>query len=160
MQSPLKDKFLQRAFFVWGDTNSNLPSTPIQNWIIQNRRRSREQFKIQNSKFKIQKRLLLPSNSCPFALQKDSFCSPKGLVLQPKRTPFQNDRTFNFRKRRFSEMVMLVPFYPVSLHHQKKTNNKQRRIKRKRKKNQTENKDELKQQTKMKRRTEPMLYEA
>ena len=55
-----------------------------------NRRRSREQFKIQNSKFKIQKRLLLPSNSCPFALQKDPFCSPKGLVLQPKRTPFQN----------------------------------------------------------------------
>ena len=57
-------------------------------------------------------------------------------------------------------MVMLVPFYPVSLHHQKKTNNIQRRIKRKRKMNQTENKDELKQQTKMKRRTEPMLYEA
>ena len=71
------------------------------------------------------------SNSCPFALQKDPFCSPKGLVLQPKRTPFQNGRTFNFRKRRFSEMVMLVPFYPVSLHHQKKTNNIQRRIKQK-----------------------------
>ena len=35
----------------------------------------------------------MPSNSCPFALQKDPFCSPKGLVLQPKRTPFQNDRT-------------------------------------------------------------------
>ena len=37
------------------------------------------------------KGLLLPSNSCPFALQKDPFCSPKGFVLQPKRTPFQND---------------------------------------------------------------------
>ena len=33
----------------------------------------------------------MPSNSCPFALQKDPFCSPKGFVLQPKRTPFQND---------------------------------------------------------------------
>mgnify|MGYP004509877959 CR=1 FL=1 len=41
-------------------------------------------------------------------------------------------------------MVMLVPFYLISLHHQKKTNRKQRRIKQKRKKNQTANKDEKK----------------
>lgn len=57
-------------------------------------------------------------------------------------------------------MVMLVPFYPVSLHHQKKTNNIQRRIKQKTKEESNENERRIKQKTKMKRRTEPMLYEA
>ena len=44
-------------------------------------------------------------------------------------------------------MVMLVPFYLISLHHQKKTNRKQRSIKRKVKMNQTANKDEKKNRT-------------
>ena len=44
-------------------------------------------------------------------------------------------------------MVMLVPFYLISLHHQKKTNHKQRRNKRKVKMNQTANKDEKKNRT-------------
>ena len=44
-------------------------------------------------------------------------------------------------------MVMLVPFYLISLHHQKKTSHKQRRNKRKLKMNQTANKDEKKNRT-------------
>lgn len=39
---------------------------------------------------------------------------------------------------------MLVPFYPVSLHHQKKTNNIQRRIKQKTKEESNENERRIK----------------
>ena len=33
----------------------------------------------------------------PFALQKDSFCIPKGLVLLFKRTPFATQKDYIFR---------------------------------------------------------------
>ena len=56
---------------------------------IHNRRRSREQFKIQNSKFKIQKGVLLHSKTSPFATQKESFCTQKGALLKAKRSPFE-----------------------------------------------------------------------
>ena len=55
---------------------------------IHNRRRSREQFKIQNSKFKIQKGVLLHSKTSPFATQKESFYTPKRVLLKAKRNPF------------------------------------------------------------------------
>ena len=56
---------------------------------IHNRRRSREQFKIQNSKFKIQKGVLLHSKTSPFATQKESFYTPKRVLLKAKRSPFE-----------------------------------------------------------------------
>ena len=40
------------------------------------------------------KGLLLPSKRVRFASQKDSFCWVKGLVLQCKRTPFENPLDF------------------------------------------------------------------
>ena len=100
MRSPLKDKFLQRAFFVWGDTNTLfkllLSGKQFSKFKIAIYTNSK--FKTQNSKFKndsfcLPIVVLLPFKRTPFALKKDPFCSPKGLVLQPKRTPFQNDRT-------------------------------------------------------------------
>ena len=56
---------------------------------IHNRRRSREQFKIQNSKFKIQKGVLLHSKRSPFTPQNESFCTQKGALLKAKRSPFE-----------------------------------------------------------------------
>ena len=51
--------------------------------MIHNRMRSREQFKIQNSKLKIQK-----SKRSPFGLQNESFWVLKGVLLQCKTSPF------------------------------------------------------------------------
>ena len=56
---------------------------------IHNRRCSREQFKIQNSKFKIQKGVLLHSKRSPFTPQNESFCTQKGALLKAKRSPFE-----------------------------------------------------------------------
>ena len=36
-----------------------------------------------------------------FALQKDSFCSPKGLVLQPKRITFATQKDYIFSTTEF-----------------------------------------------------------
>ena len=51
--------------------------------------RSREQFKIQNSKYKNQKGVLLGCKTSPFDEQKESFWKVKGALLECKRSPFE-----------------------------------------------------------------------
>ena len=47
-----------------------------------------------NGNFNCAERQLLLSQGTTLALQKDSFCNPKGFVLKCKRTPFENPMDF------------------------------------------------------------------
>ena len=57
-------------------------------------------YTFQKDSFCTPKGVLLHSKTSPFALQNESFCKPKGVLLQAKRSPFEKPSDFKVKSEK------------------------------------------------------------